>query len=836
MKISYNLMQKMIGSKLPPVDELIEKINSQLGGVEETIDLRKKYQDALIVKVVSCEKHPNADRLSVCLIDDGQVSENVSRNEDGLVTVVCGAPNVRAGIFAIWLPPKSVVPSTFSDLEPFVLDTRKLRGVMSNGMLAAGDELDLNSDHTGIIEISESDIPTGQKLEPGASFAKTYGLDDVVIDIENKMFTHRPDLFGQLGVAREIFAILNNDVADEYDAELGFLAPKEYRIKHNIQVDDDFKIEAEIEDPDKISKLMVVPVAGIKIDQSPLWFQTELVRLGMKPVNNVVDITNYVMLMTSQPVHAYDLDKISGKKLVARAAKSDEKVTLLNDKQYELLESDIVIADQEKVLGLGGVMGGKDSEVSDGTKNILLEVASFDMYAIRKTSMQHGLFTDAVTRFSKGQSPLQLESVMQFLLELIQKLTSPDKIGQTTFSQNESVGRDNAPIEITADFVNSRLGLNLSEGKIRNLLALTNIKTEISDSKIFVYPPFWRTDLELKEDIVEEVGRIYGFDLIPRALPKRTILPAQKNHFLEHKQQIRQIAKSFGANEVLTYSFINEKVVKNADQNSEHAFRISNALSPDLQFYRLSVLPSLLSKVHAEIKAGHDEFLLYEFGKGHNKNLFGEDDLPAELNLLDGVYAAKHSHDGAPFYQVRTFIDKLFKQFNLSARFSKIQDQTEFEKSDLYSVFEPNRSAEIVLEGGESIGVVGEFKLNVKKALKLPDCSAGFSIDMDQLSASLKAALDNPAYQPLSKYPSLNRDVSLTVSKQTEYQQVLHSVEDSAQKFNYDIQLAPVSIYTESQESDKKTITFSVKITDYDKTLSSQDAQKVIEAIENSFK
>jgi phenylalanyl-tRNA synthetase beta chain len=201
MKVSLNTIKQFINFELPPVDELVARINSQLGGVEEVIYIEEKYKDAKIAKVVECERHPNADRLSVCKIDVGTGE---------LVQVVCGAPNVRNGMWAVWLPPESIVPSTFDDAEPFKLSVRELRGVMSNGMLAAGDELAISSDHDGIIEITEADILQGYSLQTGASFSETFGLDDVIIDIENKMFTHRPDLFGQLGVAREIAGILGH--------------------------------------------------------------------------------------------------------------------------------------------------------------------------------------------------------------------------------------------------------------------------------------------------------------------------------------------------------------------------------------------------------------------------------------------------------------------------------------------------------------------------------------------------------------------------------------------------------------------------------------------------
>jgi len=282
MKVSVNTVKQYIDFELPPVDELVARINQQLGQVEEVIDLASKYKDVTIVKVVACEKHPNADRLSVCLIDDGGVTTDIERDTEGRVRVVCGAPNVREGIFAAWLPPRSTVPASFGTDEPFVLDARELRGVKSNGMLAAADELSLWSDHEGIIEIDPMEWrPNAVEVVPGTSFAKAFGLDDTVIDIENKMFTHRPDLFGQIGVAREIAGILGHT----------FTSPTWYTTAPAFSAADGLGLKVFNEAGDKCPRFMTVALKDVTVKPSPLWLKIELVRLGGKPINNIVDAT-----------------------------------------------------------------------------------------------------------------------------------------------------------------------------------------------------------------------------------------------------------------------------------------------------------------------------------------------------------------------------------------------------------------------------------------------------------------------------------------------------------------------------------------------------------------
>ncbi len=305
MKVSLGTIKQFTDVDLM-VDELVAKINQQLGGVEEVIDLGDKYKDAVIVRVVECEKHPNADKLSVCLIDIGDhplKSKIQDLKSSEFIQVVCGAPNVHADMWAIWLPPGATVPASYGDQSPFVLDVRDIRGVRSHGMLATADELAIGSDHTGSIELTDNDLhpkSTIQNLKSGQNFAEVFGLNDTIIDIENKMFTHRPDLFGQLGVAREIAGIQGKQ----------FSSPEWYRESTNDKRQTtngkELKLTVHNNAPDFVSRFMAVVIRDVTVRPSPFWLQCELVRLGSKPINNIVDVTNYVMLLTAQPTHAYD--------------------------------------------------------------------------------------------------------------------------------------------------------------------------------------------------------------------------------------------------------------------------------------------------------------------------------------------------------------------------------------------------------------------------------------------------------------------------------------------------------------------------------------------------
>lgn len=838
MKVSLNTIKQYTSVDLP-VDELVHKINQQLGGVEQVVDLGAKYRDAVIVKVVTSEKHPNADKLSVCQIDagDSELFATYRLPSTNLIQVVCGAPNVHADMFAIWLPPKSTVPATFDTAEPFVLTPKEIRGVISNGMLAASDELGIGSDHGGIIELTESDLSpysNSQKLIAGLSFAETFGLDDVIIDIENKMFTHRPDLFGQLGVAREIAGIQHQK----------FTSPLWYATMPDFATGKGLDLEVSNQAGDKVPRFMAVAIGGISVKPSPLWLQCALVAMGSKPINNIVDVTNYIMLLTAQPIHAYDYDKLRGHALGVRMADDGEKLTLLNGRTYELSADDIVIVDGEGPVGMGGVMGGGNSEVSVDTKNIVLEVANFDMYAVRKTSMRHGLFTEAVTRFNKGQSALQNPYVLAQAMAYILQVAGGD-LASGVFDEKLAVSYERKDTYVSLSQVNQLLGLKLSGDEVVELLANVEFEfVEPIDDTLRFKIPFWRTDIAwgghdksdpinavATADLAEEVGRLYGFDKLPRELPTRSILPAPHNLRVVVKQAIRDSMLRAGANEVLTYSFVHENIMKRAEQDATQAFQLSNALSPELQYYRLSVLPSLLNHVHANIKAGYDEFTLYEIGKGHNKRDHATDDdgLPSELEFVDAIYVSKKPRSGAAYYHMRKQLVNLAADLGFTLKLKPITSELDF---PVTAPFDLSRSALVETRDGTFIGMVGELKQTVVRNFKLPKYSAAMTLDL----SGLETAYETPrqTYTPLSKYPSVTQDISLRVAASVSYEEVFWTVWQAlaeVQPENSLPTLSPLSIYQPDDDLGYKTVTIRLQIASNDRTLTDGDVAGLLDHV-----
>ncbi len=835
MKYSLNLGQyySNLDLKKFPHDKLIAKAGAQLGGIDEVIDWAPKYEGVLVVKVISVEDHPDADRLHVCMVDDGGKAKSVKRDSKGLVQVVCGAPNVRAGMFVAWLPPGSTVPSTSGGSEPFVLEARELRGVVSNGMLASAKELGIGEDHDGILEIIPEEVASDKArkvstIKPGESFVQYFGLDDFVMDFENKMFTHRPDCFGNLGISRELAGILG----------LSFKSPDWYLQEPDFEEKSAIKLHVNNEVTKLVPRFMAVAMSNVTVGKSPVWLQAALSRVGIKSINNVVDVTNYVMHITGQPLHAFDSDKLASNTLGPRMAKKGEKIALLNGKTIELNEDDIVIATDSRAVALAGVMGGSETEVDNNTKNIVIEAATFDMYTVRRTSMRHGLFTDASTRYTKGQSPLQNPRAIYYAMENMQRLTGAEQASNVYDAHGKL--EESTSVTVNAQFINERLGTKLSLKDITKLLENVEFKivTAPADkTRLHVRPPFWRTDIDLPEDVVEEIGRLYGYDNAPMTLPPRSARAATENPELSLKMQLRYRLKEAGASEVLTYSFVHAKLMEKVGQDPSLAFHLRNAVSPDLQYYRLSVLPSLLDKVRGNIRADliqddDNEFALYEIGKAHSNTEMDEDGIPKEFDRVAFTFTADEKtatrkYSGAPYFMAQKYFiwvlgDTSFELFPMKEADTKGHKLL----TQMLAPFEPTRSA-IVRKGDRIVGVVGEYKDEVRRAFKLPEYSAGFELFMSDIEGAATTG-----YTVLSQFPKIQQDVTFEVSAGTNFSKLEASIkailQNTTDDHGYQATMLPRDIF-QAEGTDKKRLTFRIWLSHPSRTLTIEETNRVLD-------
>ena len=818
MIISLNWLKKFTEIDMP-VDELALLIGARLVEIEEIIDIGKKYQGAIVVDVISVNKLEGSDHLNIVIINDAGSVNSVDRNEDGFIQVVCGAPNIKQGQKVAWLSPGSVVPETYYGDEPFKLEARKLRGVMSNGMIASAKELDLFDDHDGILVLDN-------ELKPGTSFADAYELNDYLIDIENKSLTHRPDCFGVIGFAREVSGILGKD----------FKTPNYMKsMSAEVQPTDieKLKLSVSIDDKELSSRYLAVVMSNIDNSrETPLMIQTYLARVGIRPINSVVDVTNYLMLLTGQPLHAFDYDKvlaINGESadIHVRAGEDNEKLILLDNREITLTNSDIVIATGNKPIGLAGAMGGFSTEIDSNTKRIIIESATFNLFNLRNTQMRFGIFSEAITRFTKGQPAELAMPVLNLAINMISDWTGATAVSDVVEDYPDK--QADSGIDISASQINNILGSDLNIENISNILrSVEFIVDKKENNKYITKAPYWRSDIHVIEDVAEELGRISGFDNISPVLPIRNFSAIRPNEFDEFRKTIRKLVASSGANEVVTYSFIHGDILNKSGQDTKNSYRIINSISPDLQYYRQTLTPSLLSLIHPNIKQGFGEFAVYEINKTHSRqNGLNEENVPVENDMMSLVYSNKNEKNGAAYYFVKNIIDFFAKRIGAELEYVPLQ----YNDNYLVSAFEPRRSASILdKSSGVVVGVVGEYKKKISKSFKLPDYTAGFEFDLNALFGISKGTTDN--YKPVSKFPSTERDICFQVSKDTEYSKIVNLIKNELSESQLDYDVSPVDLY-KPENLDTKNITIRIRLVSYTHTLTGEEINLIINRVSN---
>ncbi len=786
MKISLNWLKKFVDIKISD-DELVRLIGARLVEVEGVIDETHKYDKIYVVKVVEAEKIPDT-HLTRCMIDCGG---------DELVQVMCGAPNVHEGMLAAWIAPGAVVPVSVHEDAPFVIGTRKMLGKFdSHGMLAAADELDLGEDHEGIVEIDPEMAKAGDLL------ADVFELQDKILEIENKSLTHRPDCFGIIGFAREVAGILGQQFECGFSRD-GSLAPVVTGLAPSFSVvtsESPRKAHSKLLPTINISDNTICPrLTAVVMEKHGeikkkylTWIDTVLAKSGMKPISPIVDATNYLMLLTGQPLHAYDYDKFiavgkTDKPIIGvRLAKKNEKLTLLDDTDLVLNENDIIITSNDVPVGLAGAKGGKSTMIDENTKNILLEVATFSLYNLRKTQMAHGVFTEAITRYTKGQPPYQTLAVAEACAGMLS-----DGFKVAGVADEYPNPEKQSVVKVTVDEINGLLGTNYSKDLMVNTLKNVNFEIDAKGDELIVTAPEWRTDIHIKEDIIEEVGRLLGYDNIEPVLPAH--FTAEKNEMFELKKNIRGLMDKYGANELLTYSFVSGQLLEKAGLDTKNSYKIINSISPELQFVRQSLVPSLLDKAYMNEKLPVDTFLIYEMNMVYRKELGMTDEkVPVQKSSLGFVVAERKNNETA-YYKAKKYAAKLFGSLNISAEFVPLRSDNLPEAKP----FEKKRSAEILVNG-EYLGVVGEFKNSVRNEFKLAPYLAGLEIDMDTLLKQMSHK------KQISVKKCKTEDLTVTTNKT--YGEVLKEVQEKYPGAD----IKPGTIY-QAEGQTTKNITFHIE-------------------------
>ncbi len=817
MLISLNELKKLVKITVAD-DELFRLIGSRLVEIERVEDLAPKYKKIYAAKVIDCEDIPET-HLHLCKIDAGdKLNAEIDTEHNNYIQVVCGAPNVKKGMMAAWIAPGAIVPATYGTPEPFEISARKLRGFMSYGMLAAADELALGTDHDGIIELDP------KNAKPGDTIADILDLNDKIIEVENKSLTHRPDCFGLIGFAREVAGVLGQPFDINYD-----------EIEKTI-----YDNTATSKNTDKlivkISDYSICPRYAARVftfkslpEHSPYLTANDifLIKAGMKPISPIVDATNLIMLRTGQPLHAFDYDKFvkidgsNNPKIGIRLARKGEKLLLLDGEEVELIDTDIVITSGDTPVALAGAMGGDSTKIDKDTKKIIVEIACFSLYNLRKTQMAHGIFSEAITRFTKGRPAFDIEPAIVEALDVFKKLGGENTGSVLDVNANiydEKGEPKHAIVNITAAEINALLGSDYSEELIIKTLTNTGFKITRKNNELEIVAPLWRTDIHIKEDIIEEVGRLLGFDNLPISFPQRPFVCSEIDPMLEFKTKLRIILSDrLSANEVLTYSFVSKTLQEKVGEDSQDSYQIVNSISPELECFRQSIVPSLLDKIRDNEKTGFEDFTLYELNQVTKKAWGLNDEKVPVMKTQLGLTTF------GDYYQAKYFLSELSRTMNLNFELQPI------EKS---SLLEPLHAAAIYLNDTQ-IGELGEIKSSILRQFKLTSTISALTINLD---SCLSADKKQKTSIKLSKFPSVSRDLTLRVANEAKYIDIESGIKEVLSKISDIIYIIkPVSIFRKPKEN-HKNLSFHLEIASKTKTLDSKEISDIIEQVTNSLK
>jgi len=813
---------KEFGKCTLSTEEIVNIISTKIGEVEEVTDFSKIYEGIVIAQITKKEDHPNADKLGVYTI-------NISEEKE--IQVVAGDKSLNVGDKVAYITVGHIVPYSYATSQPVKIKAVNMRGITSNGMLCSQKELNIGPDDTHVL-VLEKDAPVG------VPFAQYYQFDDVVVGIENKALTNRGDLFGILGLAREISAAQN----------IPFKSPEWYlKTTSDIDVTETLPIKVDNQMQNLCPRYTCIAIKDVQIKESPVWMKSVLLKSGIKPINNVVDITNYLSVITAQPLHAFDYDKLVENDLTRdgtahitiRLSKNGERIHTLEGNIVELSEDNLVIADSTNPIAIAGVIGGIDTQIDKNTKNIIIESANFNKYSIRKTSMELGIFTEAVTRFTRGQAPQLCLPILLKATELVQELANGD-IASNVIDIYPQPAKPKK-LSLSVSKLNSHLGIELSKENIKNILS--NIEYEIisEDAEyITIQPPVFRTDISIPEDIYEDVGRIYGYENILPKLPTREINAVELNEKIALKEKIRNILTYSGCNELDTYSFTSKETLLGAKQDPNFAYHIKNTLSPELEFMRISILTSLLQKAKENIQKNISPLCIYEFNIPHQKGYMDNFQLPKEDWHLSMVFSSKEKIiDGSPYYQIKRYTEKIFNSVgvgDISYNLVSLSSQMDLPIwiKCIMPTFNPNQSALIKYhtDGTESIiGIAGDIDYEVKNNFKLPDFTAALEINLEELIKIIKPKTISVFD---SKFPSISQDICFTVPSSTKYCDIENSVLQIINTRDRVATIECIDIYQKSEHS--KNVTLRITIEHQNKTLSDKEFGKIKEKIEERIR
>jgi phenylalanyl-tRNA synthetase beta chain len=781
MYISYNYLKELV--KIPKdlsIKELASLLNLHTVEVEKIIDLKEQFNNIVVAEVLEVNKHPKADKLSLVKLDYGQTTE-----------VVCGADNVAVG--------QKVALALLGAILPNGLEIKEveIRGIKSKGMICAEDELGLGDDHEGILVLNK-------KAKKGQDLSKYLNLDDIIFEIDNKSLSHRGDLWGYYGIARDLSAILKTKLKDYQD----FI--------DEIKVNDGKQIKVKADNKELCSRYMAWRLENIKVEESPIWLKNKIISAGYRPINNLVDASNLVMIELGQPLHVFCGDKLDN--ITVRLAKKGESLKTIDEKERALTEDDLVIADKDEILAIAGVMGGLSSAVNSDSQSIVIESANFSAISIRKTSQSLNLRTEASARFEKSLDPELAELAIKRLATIIKDICKEAKfIEKPVDIVNYEKNKINQ-LELSCSWIYKKIGIEIDKQEILDILDYLGFKVEENNDNLLITIPSWRAvkDVRIKEDILEEIARIYGYNKIKALLPTLKLKPAIINKELKLERKIKDfLSKNAAFSEDYNYAFVDEKQLIKMNIDTSSHWRLANPSSQNYNLLRQSLVPNLINSVIIN-QYRHKEISLFEIGRvfysvdGLYNKEGGNDKLPLQDKKLSLIQAGiKNS-----FSQTKGVLEALLKNI------FKREANLEFTVSeDEYSWSDGNYLVDIkIIE--ENIGYLTKIKSDVAEKIGLKVETIVAEINFSKL-LQIYNQVSDIKYQEVPKFPAVERDLAFVVDRKLMYNDLYKAI------LNFSPLISRLELFDfyQGEKIDKnlKSLAFHISYQSLEKTLSKEE-------------
>lgn len=796
MQVSIKWLKDYIDFNETP-EELAEMLTMAGVPVENVNDMGAGIEKVITGKIVNIDKHPDADRLCICTIDVGA---------EETIIIVTGASNVRVG----QVVPVAMVGAKLPNGTK--ISKGKLRGVASFGMLCSANELQL--DLSTLAEEQKQGIyilPTDTPI--GADIKEIIGLNDIILEFE--LTANRADCFSVMGLIREIAVLTGN-------------TPKKPIINVREEAGEKASslVSIKIEAPELCSRYTTRVLKNVKIGPSPEWIKERIEGAGIRSINNVVDVTNFVMVELGQPLHAYDYNTLSGHTLIARKANPGETITTLDEVKHKLTPEMLVVADSVQAAGIAGVMGGLVTEVTENTKTVVLEAASFNGVSIRRTSRACGLHSEASGRFERGIDAVNSIKALDRAAQLLEEM------GACTVCEgivDAYPGFEIASIvTFTVDQINRRLGTKIDKMTMVNILKRLEFEVNADKEEIVVTVPSWRNDVRFMEDISEEISRIYGFNNIASTFPDGSMMQGGQSEKQSFLDEVRHSLSAVGLNEIVSFSFTHpqtfDKMNVPADSELRVAVPIMNPITDEFPLLRTTVVSSVLETVARNLSRKNDDIRIFEIGSVFTPKTLPMTDLPIEKVLISGAISGKRNvaswnqdKEMVDFYDAKGIVEVLFAKLGVT--------KYTVEAGEHYAMH-PGKTS-VFRKGKEIIAYVGEVHPEVQTNMDISKKTYIFEMDAETL---MKYAALTCSYQSLPKYPAISRDLAMLVSTDTTASEVEKAIVKSAGAFLKGIHL--FDVYTGEQVAEgKKSLAFSIQFQSADKTLTDEEIDKSYNAI-----